>query len=254
VRLGYRDRVRQLLTWRLAAALGALALLALGVDALFAGGDQQGSITVAGPMNLDSDGEIIERKVDLIASVARFELSDDWSIGDDGLTAGFMDAVLDEARVVRIAPGTPGQSSCGDYTVTSGCVVLADLLGDAVVWFALMPQAPNETVELPPIIDLQDGFAIFESGMQIRFPPVIERDPGTCTDDKNIASFSDFLRRFGPNSVSIVSLESQQVTKVLCGDEYIAPSTDEYDGSLDARIVTDATTTPVESAPPVSEP
>jgi hypothetical protein len=251
--LRYLDGVRQLLTWRLVAALGALALLAIGVDALFAGG-QQGSVTVTGPLNVDEEGELIERKVDLIASVASFEVSEDWSIGADGLTAGFMDAVLDETRVMRIAPGTPGQSSCGDYTVANSCVVLADLLGDAVVWFTLMPQGANETVALPPIVDLQDGFAIFETGLQIRFPPVIERDTETCTDDKNITSFSDFLRRFGPNSVSIVSLETQQVTEVLCGEEYVAPSTDRYDGSLDGRIVTATTAPPAEVPPPVSEP
>jgi len=101
--------------------------------------------------------------------------------------------------------------------------VFADLLGDAVVWFALMPRGPNETVELPPIVDLQDGFARFENGWRIAYPPVIERDEDTCSVD--IVSFSDFLRRFGPNSTTIVDLETMEVTAVRCGPEFVPPPT-----------------------------
>ena len=80
----------------------------------------------------------------------------------------------------------------------------------------------SDTVELPPIVDLQDGFAIFENGWEIRYPPVIDRGEG-CGDD--IVSFSDFLRRFGPNSTSIVDLETMEVTEVECGAEFIPPPT-----------------------------
>ncbi len=48
-----------------------------------------------------------------------------------------------------------------------------------------------------------------------RTRPVIERDCG----GEDIPTFSDFLRRFGPDSVTIVDLESRQVTSVRCGDE-----------------------------------
>lgn len=229
------------MTWRLAAALGALVLLALGIDVVFSDGDERGSIAVVGPSNLDENGEIIERRVDLIASVARFEPGDGWSIGADGRTIGFMDAVLDENRTMRIAPGTPGESSCVDYTARNGCVVMADLVGEAVVWFTLLPAGPNETAQLPPIIELEDGYAVFESGLRVRYQRVIERDSLTCTEDKNITSFSDFLRRFGPDSVSIVDLATQQVARVLCGEESAPPSQDRYDGSLEARIVSPTT-------------
>jgi uncharacterized protein related to proFAR isomerase len=92
--------------------------------------------------------------------------------------------------------------------------VFADMLGDAVVWFAILPQAPRATVELPPIVDLVDGRAVFESGWRIPYAPVIERD---C-EGEDIPTFSDFLRRFGPDSVTIVDLETRQVTTVRCGD------------------------------------
>ena len=90
--------------------------------------------------------------------------------------------------------------------------MFADLLGEAVVWFATLPKAERETVELPPIVDLEDGFAMFESGWRIRYAPVIVR---SC-EGEDIVSFSDFLRRFGPGSTTVVDLETQLVTEVRC--------------------------------------
>jgi hypothetical protein len=108
------------------------------------------------------------------------------------------------------------------------------------VWFAVLPKAPRETVELPPIVDLQDGFAIFENGWEIPYPPVIDRDTeadGTC-EGEDIPSFSDFLRRFGPNSTTIVDLATQQVIQVQCGEEYVPPAAvEKYEGDLKATFV-----------------
>ena len=117
--------------------------------------------------------------------------------------------------MIRVAPGRPGEFACPNTRLVNRCVVLADLVGDAVLWFALLPRGPNRTVVLPPIVDLEDGYAIFENGWEVKYPPVIERECG----DEDIPSFSDFLRRFGPNSTSIVDLETQLVTSVRCGAE-----------------------------------
>ena len=124
------------------------------------------------------------------------------------------DLVVDAERVVRIVPGTLGEIDCDELEVPNRCAVFADMLGDAVVWFAILPQAPRATVELPPIIDLNDGLAVFDSGWRIPYAPVIERE---C-DGEDIPTFSDFLRRFGPDSVTIVDLETRQVTAVRCGE------------------------------------
>ena len=215
--------MRQLFTWRLFAALGALALLAFGVDQTVGVTEPTGTFAVTGPVSIGADGEPITRRIDLIAPVANIERSADFDITEEGLTVGFLDAVLDEERIVRVAPGTPGVIECANLISPDRCVVFADLLGEAVVWFALMPRGPNDTVELPPIADLQDGFARFENGWEIAYPPVIERDEDTCGVD--IVSFGDFLRRFGPNSTSIVDLETMQVSEVRCGPEFIPPPT-----------------------------
>ncbi|WP_420452453.1 hypothetical protein [Ilumatobacter sp.] len=244
--------MRQLLTWRLLAALGALVVLALGVDALVAGSEVRGGIAVdpATAVDVDADGEPLERTIDLVAAVERFELTDDFSIGDDRTTVGTMDAVLDAARVMHVAPGTPGRVACDGLGDEGSCVVLADLLGEAVVWFAVLPRGADDTVELPPVIDLQDGYAVFGNGWRVRYETVIERE---C-DGQDVVNFSDFLRRFGPNSRTFVDLDTQKVTTVECGEEFVAPTTTvAEDGPLDGDLVVVTApppTTVVPQAPP----
>ena len=82
------------------------------------------------------------------------------------------------------------------------------------------PRPPRQTAELPPIMDLDEGYAVFENGWRIAYPPVIDRECG----DIDIPSFGDFLRRFGPGSVTIIGLNEQEVTAVRCGDE-VTPDT-----------------------------
>lgn len=196
--------MRQLFTWRFVAAVAALAGLALLINAVFVDDDELTAII---------ETEVLNRKIDFISPVLSMETSDDFGFGlkDDGLTDGFIDFVLPGSKVMRVAPGTPGEINC-DLKLLNRCAVFADLLGDAVVWFATLPKAERETVELPPILDLQDGYALFENGWRIRYAPVIDR----FCEGEDIVSFSDFLRRFGPGSTSVVDLETQLVTEVRC--------------------------------------
>ncbi len=231
------------MNWRLWAAVGAVVLLAIGIDRAFAVNGLEGDSVFAGPLDVDENGELVERRVDLISAVFAFERSDDFGLDADSRTTGTLDGILDGDRTIRIVPGTPGTITCEEIDVPGRCVVLADLLGQAVVWFAIVPRAPNDTAILPPIEDLQDGYAIFDNGWQIRYAPVIEREG--C-DSEEVVSFSDFLRRFGPYSTSVVDLETQQVAAVNCPPEdFVIPTTTEvYDGgSLDAAIDLGPTTT-----------
>lgn len=200
--------MRQILNIRFVAALGALLALTLAVQTVFADDDPIDQF-------VDEISEVQSRRVDFIAIVQDLERSPDFEVADDGRTEGLIDAVFADGRIMRIAPGTPGLVTCPNIRAQNRCVVLADLVGEAVLWFALLPRGPNNTVVLPPIVDLEDGWAIFENGWEVRYPPIIERED--CGDD--VTSFSDFLRRFGPNSISIVDLETQLVTSVRCGDE-----------------------------------
>jgi hypothetical protein len=197
--------VRQLFSWRFVAAVVALGALALLTAALLVDDDSLEAVIEA---------PTIERRVDLIEPILSTEPSAEFEIGPDGVTQGFLDVVLDTDRVARIAPGTPGQVDCDQLEEVNGCALFADMLGDAVVWFAILPQAPRATVELPPITDLQDGEAVFENGWRIPYAPVIERECG----DEDIVNFPDFLERFGPESVSIVDLETGLVVAARCTD------------------------------------
>jgi hypothetical protein len=196
--------VRQLFNWRFVAAVAAVALLALLARAILA--DDSSIEAVIEP-------EVVERKIDLIEPIES-ATSSGFTLSPSGVTTGFIDLTLDAERVLQIVPGTLGEIECDALDAANRCAVLADMLGDAVVWFTILPQAPRATVELPPILDLVDGRAVFESGWRIPYAPVIERD---CAGE-DIPTFSDFLRRFGPDSVTILDLETQQVTSVRCGD------------------------------------
>jgi len=202
--------VRQILNVRFVAALAALLGLTLLVQTVFADDDVIDEI-------VEEQTEVPGRRVDFIAIGETIDRSPDFELTDEGVTEGILDVNFADGRIMRVVAGTPGEITCPNLRGTNRCVVLADLVGEAVLWFALIPRGPNSTAFLPPIVDLEDGYAIFENGWEISYPPVIERDERTCGDD--ITSFSDFLRRYGPNSVSIVDLETQQVSTVRCGGE-----------------------------------
>jgi hypothetical protein len=197
--------VRQLFNWRFVAALAALAALGLLARAILS--DDNSIEAVIEP-------EVIERQIDLIEPIASAAGSGPFVVAPSGVTEDFFDLTLDAERVVRIVPGTLGQIDCDELDTPNRCAVIADMLGDAVVWFAILPQAPRATVELPPIIDLDDGRAVFENGWRIPYAPVIERDCG----GEDIPTFSDFLRRFGPDSVTVLDLQTRQITSVRCGE------------------------------------
>lgn len=196
--------MRQLFTWRFAAALLALAALALLVRAI---------LTDDSSIDAVIDTEPIERSIDLIAPIASASESGEFSVESGGVTSGLLDLTLDANRVVRVVPGTFGENDCDELDQPEKCAILADMLGDAVVWFAILPRASATTVELPPIVDLDEGDAVFDSGWRVPYAQVIERDCG----NEDIPTFSDFLRRFGPDSVTIVDLGSGEVTAVRCG-------------------------------------
>lgn len=214
--------MRQLFTWRFVAAVAALAGLALILNAVVVDDDELTAVSV---------DESIVRRVDLISSVFFAEGSDDFEIGPDGLTVGFVDFTLENRRIMRVAPGTPGDIQC-DLKALNRCVVFADLLGEAVVWFGVRPKVDREQVELSAILDLQDGYALFDNGWQIPYAPVIDR---SCRNE-DIVSFSDFLRRFGPRSITTVDVATKQVTAVRCA-------------GTEAPVVSTTTTEPLPEIP-----
>ncbi len=197
--------MRQLLSIRLLAAIGALAAIALVLNAALV--DDESLDAVVEP----ATGE---RDIDLIAPIFALDQSEDFEIDQRGVTSGYMDIVLDGERSLRIAPGTLGQVTCDELDAINRCALFADLLGDGVVWFAVLPQTADGTVELGGIVDLVDGKAVFEQGWRIPYPPVIER----ACNDADIASFSDFLADYGPDSITTIDLTLGEVSFARCAE------------------------------------
>jgi hypothetical protein len=198
--------VRQLFTWRFVAAIAALAALAFLLNAIVVDDDSLDAVV---------QPEVPDRRIDLVSPIFSIERSDNFRITPRGVTRGYMDVVLGEQRIMRVTPGTRGEITCEQLDAVNECALFADMLGDAVIWFAILPQGPRATAELPAIVDLEDGLALFENGWQLPYPPVIER---SCRDE-DIPSFSDFLARFGKGSITTVDLVTGEVLSTRCAGD-----------------------------------
>jgi len=122
---------------------------------------------------------------------------------------------IDGFRYMDIPAGTPGENRCGALDKLAQCVVAADVLGDAVLWFSFLPLEPGSEVTLPGIADVLDGgTVVLNNGWVIRRVPVITRDSEDCGTDT--VGLSDFLERFSDQSTSTYSIEQQAITDVTC--------------------------------------
>lgn len=196
--------MRQVLTWRFVAAVVALAGLAVVVNVAFNRGDAIAEIT--GPL------EPVERRPTLISLVLRAQ-GEGFTITETGQAS--TDLVLElppDDRIVRIFQGTPGEVSCPDLTAFGQCAVLAELLGDTVSWFAIVPMAPSFRFELPPIVELDGGLAHLANGWAVPYAPIIDRS--RC--DANVESFGEFLRTVGSAHLSLFDLGEGEIVAVTC--------------------------------------
>ncbi len=72
-------------------------------------------------------------------------------------------------------------------------------------------------------------------------------------EGEDIVSFSDFVRRFGPGSTSVVDLEIQRVTEVRCaGTEAPDVTTTTVESSVDLPI-NDTPVTSIDQLTPLDE-
>jgi hypothetical protein len=195
--------VRQFFSWRYWAAVGSLVVLLFLLWA-FRGNSSPAAIVE----------EANTRRVDLIARTSTVRSDAPWSVAD-GVSRGNATAVLQNGRLLTIADGTLGQSSCLSPEVLDACVLLADTLGDGIIWFALVPAPPagSAELELPPIVALLDGvtYARLDNGWEV---PLLDRVVRRCDDET--PNLSAFVERFGTRHVTIVDLEESQVSAVRC--------------------------------------
>jgi hypothetical protein len=195
--------MRQVLSWRFVAALAALVGLALLVNALFVGQDTVARVVErSGPTS---------RRADLVSIVVGAEAKE-FGIRRNGFSRGRIDLELLEDRSATIFPGTPGTSSCEEIGELARCALLAETLGDTIVWFAFVPMSSNFQLELPAIEELVGGYAQLVNGWQLPYAPVIDRS--RC--DSPAESFSEFLRVVGRRHRSLYRFGPNEITAVVC--------------------------------------
>ena len=108
-------------------------------------------------------------------------------------------------------PGTPGVVQCSDLTAEFRCALLAQVLGDSIVWFALVDMSGNLQFNLPAIAELHDGLAHLVNGWEVPYARVIDRTE--C--DPDVASFAEFLDKHD-DFVSVYDLTADAIVKVTC--------------------------------------
>jgi hypothetical protein len=126
----------------------------------------------------------VRHTVDLVASVNTVTADVNWK--QDGVTSGAVAQLsLDDTRVLTIPEGTlvddyDAMAKCEDFTTPNACVLLADMLGDAVVWFALVPAdkvAGMQTLTLPGLVDMQSNGdeGILRNGWIVKLATPVKR-------------------------------------------------------------------------------
>jgi hypothetical protein len=195
---------------RIAAVLGIVGSLSIILAAVTSSGESDTSL------------KVVDNKVDLVGRVTSAVATSEWS-ASKGVTTGSMTVTLSSGRVLNIVSGTLVGANgevpvCDPLTTTEACVLLADMLGDAVVWFAFVQAdvaAPDARTTLPGLVDMRDNgdIGVLPNGWQVPLATPVKR---TC-DSTPTLSLRDFINRYeGDKSSTIVSLETQSVVEVVC--------------------------------------
>lgn len=164
------------------------------------------------------------RRIDLVASVDAVNVDADFSM-DGPTTRGAMRLDLDDLRTLVVGEGTLVDDgslvpACTTFDTANSCVLLADMLGDAVVWFALVPADTvrgRERLTLPGLVDMRENgsIGVLANGWMLRLATPVVRECG----DIDTANLRDFITRFpGSASTAGVDLVSDEVTRVDCAD------------------------------------
>ncbi len=164
----------------------------------------------------------VRHNVDLVASVNTVSADQNWK--QDGVTsAGVLRLALDDLRTLTIPEGTlvdnyKSVSKCADFTTPNACVLLADMLGDAVVWFALVPAdkvSGMQTLTLPGLVDMQANGdqGILKNGWIVKLATPVKR---VC-ENTDTTSLRDFITRFPDAlSTSTMNLITDNIVSVTC--------------------------------------
>lgn len=201
--------MRQLRSWRTWAAIGVLLVLITVVQLIIGDGPR-------GDATIDSS-QPSTRTIEAVASVMRFDASEAFGV-IDGVTVGSATLALDDGRIMNIARDTPGEIDCADRTTPAACVLLADLLGEGVVWYALVnadgPAARVMTV--PTLVDMVDGgdTGVLANGWYVPLANGVIR---TCAGEPRSPTLREFIESYSDNGIrTVLDLDRDEVVEVIC--------------------------------------
>lgn len=162
-------------------------------------------------------------RVDLVASVDAINVDTNWSQSGGRTSGGSIRLSLDDLRVITVPPETmvddyDAVTACSDFVTPNACVFLADMLGDAVVWFALVKSdavSGREFLRLPGLVDMQSNGdeGILRNGWILKLATPVKRQ---C-ENTDTSSLRDFINRFpDTSSESVLNLITDTVESVKC--------------------------------------
>jgi hypothetical protein len=198
--------VRQFITARFWITIVVLAALGLMTFQMF-----RWSTHSSTGLTAPTTGTV--HRIDLVSRVYTVSAAPNFAV-TDGRTTANMALTLDGTRTMAITPGTPADISCTN-TTPNGCVVAAQLLGDAVLWFALVDASATDTasaVTLPGVVELigTTQVRLANDWLVNRSTTVVR----SCADDT--ASLKDFVSTYGDKATASFDLTSQKLVKVTC--------------------------------------
>src|SRR3954453_12507245 len=200
--------MRQFVSLRFSHAIAALIWLTYGLWYFLVRKDD--SVAVIGKPATEAP---TEHRINLLQPVYNIEADPGFAISE-GVSTGDMHLVLDANRTMVVKAGTPGEISCAKLAEINQCVVAADLLGDAVVWFSLIPNPQKANLVLPGATSVrEDNWLLLSNGWEVARSEVVERN---C----DAAGIKDFVDHFGGSlSTSTFSFDQQKIVKVTCLEE-----------------------------------
>ncbi len=205
--------MRQFITWQFWAAIVALLVMTGGLWLVFRDDGAAAEQTAAPGSAADSEYPVPEtgRQIDLIALVYAAQADPGFQIVG-GRTTATMVINIDGVRTMTIVAGTPGENRCAALDRLASCAVAADLLGESVLWFSIIPMGPRNTVELPAVRDFQDGQRLrLANDWSVKRADRVKR---IC--DTDTGSLTEFIATFGDAASSTFDLDDQRITAVTC--------------------------------------
>lgn len=171
--------------------------------------------------NITTMGDL--RRIDLVAGVVSISADPGWSQDGGTTSGGTLRLSLDDTRVLALPEGTlvddhAEVGACTELSAPGACVLLADMLGQAVVWYALVPADRVDgasTLTLPGLVDMRShgDEGILRNGWVVPLATPVKR----ICDGTDTSSLRDFITRFpDAASTTTVDMTTDQVVAVTC--------------------------------------